>query len=1133
VNRTIRLRLIVPRDDSPESVEKRRAIWATHVRVNTLVRGYEGLLLEMRQRDLRRHDDVVPASFYQDALRRRLTERGCTRIDEAMAECRRLYERIVRSSVAPGEGQASDGAAYLRGLVLPAESTNAGAVRDARASAFAHLRDRIIAKLSPKEPIPWLEEARDVIDAGLASGAFRGGKPAPWMDTEAADDLGRPLWPERLRAYLIKAGEGPDPIIVLRGLGVLPLAPLDSMMLDADGRPGRGVTRWEQMAFSIAVGKLNAFESQRANLRKDHVKRAEDLERHEKRHAAVFSVLRPVMLEIEEARAIALREVGALWADDTAYRLTHREVRGWPSIARWLVANPGADGPARTARVTEELSAMVRSKRDPGAHEALCALAARWEDIRPAYTVDRIDDIDPIVAWARRNDLLGAYERAKPEPAYTEPTPLQHPCWAAFDPPKNSNQPRYELLQGERAGMLRLKLELLSPSADGGLRRKSFLFDLAPSGQTRMPSVQRVEGAKGRVRTVLTMNTQDGLGQVACECLGSTLSLDRVALTGLLEAGSAGDVTNRLAAGIFGRRLGALFNLAISIGDAETERRLRDNTAYLYWLASAAPNRGKKRKAKAGEGAERGPAGRPPPEGLRVMGAHLQGASASVAVSVFELRADAEGATIPVPATALHAHHERSALLRLPGDAPSAEARRIQERLFDWLASISASISHLGALRRVCLAGSSIERRARIEEMGGARVVVAAVRISEADLELLNGSVDASTEAWKEVSFAVYDRVKRGVGQAIHEWREWEKAQGQRRLRLWGVGPRKDAYIAQKARVLSRWETCQHPIHGVGAHRLALGERARHNRWLRRHRQHRKDGTMKTLADLVVQSARGVAWSADRGWAARYRPVDIIVADRRLPEAQKKILTEQAEIYGIAVAYTWSTRSLFTPGSQEPLVSVRALTAGDAALAAGGQALPGWLEDEMRDNGLSRAEMRTGRMILSRQSRSKRVGCAGTAGPAAGSRFFSRDIIAAQRLALGFVEAHNRVTQIRTREIGEDRYVSAEPLGETQRETFGAVKAEQTHVVFDREANASEPGYAPTATSAPVRESCGASARTGETAFKTLVRWDGRWHPADALWPARREELLRAMRAQQMEEGSTCPRSIGQGEEHG
>jgi hypothetical protein len=72
--RTIKFKMIVPRDAKPDSVEARRALWATHEFVNRAAAHYEGLLLEMRQGEVLRLDadgqeTIGPASRWSDRLR--------------------------------------------------------------------------------------------------------------------------------------------------------------------------------------------------------------------------------------------------------------------------------------------------------------------------------------------------------------------------------------------------------------------------------------------------------------------------------------------------------------------------------------------------------------------------------------------------------------------------------------------------------------------------------------------------------------------------------------------------------------------------------------------------------------------------------------------------------------------------------------------------------------------------------------------------------------------------------------------------------------------------------------------------------------------------------------------------------
>lgn len=101
--RSVKFKLIVPRDERPESIALRQAIYATHEWVNEAVAYYTRILLEMRQepvcigRDAQGLDITEGADMWRSRLMERLTALGLAVpvIAEALPLLRKAYEGVV------------------------------------------------------------------------------------------------------------------------------------------------------------------------------------------------------------------------------------------------------------------------------------------------------------------------------------------------------------------------------------------------------------------------------------------------------------------------------------------------------------------------------------------------------------------------------------------------------------------------------------------------------------------------------------------------------------------------------------------------------------------------------------------------------------------------------------------------------------------------------------------------------------------------------------------------------------------------------------------------------------------------------------------------------------------------------
>jgi hypothetical protein len=126
VTRTIKLKMIVPRDDG--GAEQRASLWATHALINEAARYYEQHLLLMRQDQYETADGLVEADSVraelQDLVRLAQKANGKTvgfELDEACRLLRELYEEIVPSVTKGKTGTAQAAGAFI-GPLSDAES---------------------------------------------------------------------------------------------------------------------------------------------------------------------------------------------------------------------------------------------------------------------------------------------------------------------------------------------------------------------------------------------------------------------------------------------------------------------------------------------------------------------------------------------------------------------------------------------------------------------------------------------------------------------------------------------------------------------------------------------------------------------------------------------------------------------------------------------------------------------------------------------------------------------------------------------------------------------------------------------------------------------------------------------------
>jgi hypothetical protein len=1113
--RTVKFKLIVPRDSRPESVEARRALWATHEFVNGAAAHYETLLLEMRQGDVLRPDPageevLEPASKWADRLRVLLRGRGLADplIGEALPVLRRLYESMVKSSVKAETGSAQDGRTYHSPLVDP--SSKAGESRRLKMGLFEPLFEKL------DEPVEaWEGLAKSIIDANKQTLLSATGSPPTWVRRYRRNEVG---WAEALAVYLKKEREalaagGGDPLQWLQERGVLPIAePYSSGRIEDSQR----LNTFERTAFALAIAHLNSWESWGHRTKAEYEARLGKLNDWEARYAEPLKDFLAAVRRFERERTEDL-QANALWAEGSVYRLRPRELRGWRELREWLRGHGGSDVQARSEKVK---ALQAEMGRDFGSEVALQWLA------RPENQgfADHADD--PAVRIAIYNRLTDLVEKSRRLPLYTAPDAVYHPCWCGFDPPNNTNQPPFSLRSPE-PGKAEAELELLCPADGGLLRRQDFRFSLAPSGQFVEGRIEPSKTGRGAGSLVFRARAQDRRGEVQGAVGGSNLLFGRAAL----EQAEA----RVLRAGGFGA---AYLKVAVDVAEPGSQERLSVNGKLTTWLKSGPEKRAGKPLPK--------------PEGFSVLSADL-GLRSAAAISVFRVK-PAEGSGggwAPGAVEGYTVEHDRSVLLKLPGEDPGkreVEARRNEDGT---ARQVAASIAALRTACRLCLAEGAEKR----EKVLGELLALERVRTAPAlrrRAEDLKEALGATGKAWLAAAEPLFLAFEREVGAEVGAWRRATRPR--RKAPLGGKSAWQVEHLERVRRVLMSWHRHQRP-RAEPLQRLdrrRFGTVAAH---LLEHVNGLKDDRTKTTADLIVQAARGYVY-AGGSWVEKHAPVDVIILEdlsRYLsrtdrPPAENRQLMRwahrevaeavemQAAVYGIAVMDTPARfSSRFDAFTRAPGVRCRPATAEYLAFLRSPQGAR--QAERLRSLGLDPGALEPGDLLplgdgelLASPDGEGRV------------RVRHADLNAAQNLALWCLEAYGvpfRVTAARVQE--EPPVYAAANLGKRMQAAFKGAA-----VVF-RPAGGGEPGFEARAfrTWRSAAKALGIAAEgapadsgeegggqedqeaaeveemaaelTGERAnlFRdpSGLLFDGRWVEAKPFWGRVRQEVVRGLRA--------------------
>nr|WP_326492686.1 type V CRISPR-associated protein Cas12b [Alicyclobacillus dauci] len=393
--------------------------------------------------------------------------------------------------------------------------------------------------------------------------------------------------------------------------------------------------------------------------------------------------------------------------------------------------------------------------------------------------------------------------------------------------------------------------------------------------------------------------------------------------------------------------------------------------------------------------------------GLRVMSVDL-GLRTSASISVFrvakkdELQPDLNGRAptfYPIKEVDnLVAIHERSQLLKLPGETESKELRQIREQR---LTALNKLRSQLTYLRQLVRCSSDDERR---RERSWSRLTESSLDATDRMTEDWRIAFDAELEKLKELHgtcgdaewiAAVNESIKvlwRHMGKQVRDWRKEVrsgdkiKVRGYARDVVGGNSIGQIDYLERQYKFLKSWS-----FFGKVSGQVIRAERgSRFAVTLRAHIDHAKEDRLKKLADRMIMEALGYVYCVNgRGkgeWVAKYPPCQFILLEElseyrfhndRPPSENNQLmqwshrgvfeeLKNQADMHDVLVGTMYSAfSSRFDARTGAPGVRCRRVPAR-CVRGNGSESLPWWLSKFVEDYKLDRSQLRPDDLIPTR-----------------------------------------------------------------------------------------------------------------------------------------------------------------------
>jgi hypothetical protein len=900
--RTIKLKLVVPR--GPERRETARALWATHAAINDAVRYYEDCLLSMRGgRYLERDGWIEQNSVRErllvliDAARNRNTIAVPVDDDVAIRLLGQFYTAIVPSCIGQ-TGTAQNANRYLGPLTDPASRGELDIFEkiDNPRDWFEAVRNGEVAGFEAAEL--WLAS-----DAGKARSRMTGAPPA-WVQAVRRGDK---TWPSAFVADFdrkMREAQGTPTIVrCLKAAGILPLFPpfVAPVLVNGEGV----VSRWDRLAFRLAVAHLLSWESWNRRAADEHTTRRNRVEQFRQSLRARDLDDRIAALRRYEQQRKAELERVALPMGERDFRITGRMVRGWPDLRdKWLRAKN------RSPDALLALSANEQSrKRERFGDPHLMQWLAHSEN----HGLWADGAADMVSLLAQLNTMERLVERSRETAVMTLPDARRHPRYAQWEAEGGSNLRTWRLRRGS-GGELQIILPLLKRADGAGYEDADVILTLAPSGQFTEDAPLERNG-----RPAISYRATGG--DIMTGELGSAdLLFDRSYLRHRtdvgIEAGDIGPVWLKMA-------LELSPNLPAGWTGKLPKAALHFQTAL-----------NAKSKYQGDVSA-----------GLRVLSVDL-GLRTFGACSVFELRDTPPSSGIWFPAdSGLWAVHERSFLLDLPDADVGKPGLRWQDRAVAELRRLRRGLGrHRGLLR---MASANPEARPDLLSIWAEAVISGEAWSFEGPLlATLQADADLPPPLWHNRVMETALQFRTEFGSIVQEWRHRTRSRENRKYSgksMWSL-----QYLTDVRRFLLGWSLAGRKPAEI--RRLDGAATGVYAGALLDHLDGVKQDRLKTGADLIVQAARGFRRGGDGSWVRAYEPCHIVLfedlsryrmrTDRPRREnsqlmkwAHRSIPAEvamQGELYGLHCLDTGAAfSSRYRAASLTPGIRCHALTRRD------------------------------------------------------------------------------------------------------------------------------------------------------------------------------------------------------------
>jgi hypothetical protein len=630
-------------------------------------------------------------------------------------------------------------------------------------------------------------------------------------------------------------------------------------------------TTWDRDMFQQAIERLCSWESWNIRVQNERSKLQQQVE-------LLAEAVTPTpgwmacLQQFEQTRKIELDLIAL--PSDQPYRILKSGIRGWKDLReQWQSLEVKSK-----AELSSIISEMQNELRGDFGDAAVFHWLAREEN---HFIWDCAED--RISIFVKLNEAIEKRDRAKEQAQLTLPDPIHHPIWARFDGP-GGNLQWYAIKKDNEE--FSLSLVTLANEA-GAIIERVITVPLAWSLQFNKIQVREYKDVPQEIAKQIERQKNDTkiqwvqwgdpgtkhsfFGKLG----GAKVQFERTAL----EKGK----------NYFDTYINISVNYIPAVSDQLSKcfTLVKPDETSPWTIVDFKPL--PFQEVHWAVPAKNGIAGLR--DGLRVMSVALKLKSLAVC-SVFEVQGTPTNFSIPIFGTHWHAAHQRTFILRLPGEEEQEWVQKKRSEVTRERIDLKLKLKKLSRFLSLAAKEKKEDREELLSFFQGEDFVDEKLLLSTIGLHVDEKQVD-----WQARILGAHKDLEHDFGKEMESWRKKYRRKSVELRNVCGLSMWWIQELTETRKLINAW--CAHaraPKEIVRARSLSgirKDKKAREvdlDKRLLRHIGNLKNDRIKKGADQIVMAALGYAYSNKKSrWAARYAPCRVIlfqdISDFRMDRA--------------------------------------------------------------------------------------------------------------------------------------------------------------------------------------------------------------------------------------------------------